>query len=189
MRKGFAALAAQAEAVLKQDPFAGHLNQWHSRPHSCALSVVDRGSFGPVFISSTVVRLRHFATVFALMSSSRLSIASEACDHSGQPSDRWRAGPHYCSSDRVRGRGASVTNLSHRASFHSKERITPSNRGIKHLSSGICETRPLVGAAKVRPPRASAKAGHRPRGCPRPPRQRPRLSAHHRPAARSGPAG
>ena len=24
MRKGFAALAAQAEAVLKQDPFAGH---------------------------------------------------------------------------------------------------------------------------------------------------------------------
>ena len=25
MRKGFAALAAQAEAVLKQDPFAGHL--------------------------------------------------------------------------------------------------------------------------------------------------------------------
>ena len=51
MRKGFAALAAQAEAVLKQDPFAGHSNHWHSRPHSCALSVVDRGSFGPVFIS------------------------------------------------------------------------------------------------------------------------------------------
>jgi transposase len=25
MRKGFVALAAQAEAVLKQDPFAGHL--------------------------------------------------------------------------------------------------------------------------------------------------------------------
>ena len=25
VRKGFAALAAQAEAVLKQDPFAGHL--------------------------------------------------------------------------------------------------------------------------------------------------------------------
>ena len=25
MRKGFAALAAQAEAVLKQDPFGGHL--------------------------------------------------------------------------------------------------------------------------------------------------------------------
>ena len=25
MRKGFAALAAQAESVLKQDPFAGHL--------------------------------------------------------------------------------------------------------------------------------------------------------------------
>jgi transposase len=25
MRKGFAALAAQAEGMLKQDPFAGHL--------------------------------------------------------------------------------------------------------------------------------------------------------------------
>jgi hypothetical protein len=33
----------------------------------------------------------------------------------------------------VRGRGAAVTNLSHRASFHSKERIAPANRGIKHL--------------------------------------------------------
>ena len=32
----------------------------------------------------------------------------------------------------MRGRGAAVTNLSHRASFHSKERIAPSNRGIKH---------------------------------------------------------
>ncbi|RWR25586.1 hypothetical protein D2T31_21755 [Sinirhodobacter populi] len=34
MRKGFAALAAQAEAVLKQDPFTGHLfvfrgRRWH----------------------------------------------------------------------------------------------------------------------------------------------------------------
>ena len=26
-----------------------------------------------------------------------------------------------------------MTNLSHRASFHSKERIAPSNRGIKHF--------------------------------------------------------
>ena len=38
----------------------------------------------------------------------------------------------YCSSDGVRGRGASVTNLAHNASFHSWERIAPSNRGIKH---------------------------------------------------------
>ncbi|WP_373288764.1 transposase [Croceicoccus mobilis] len=36
-------------------------------------------------------------------------------------------------SDGVCGRGAPVTNLSHMASFHSNERITPSNRGIKHL--------------------------------------------------------
>ena len=39
----------------------------------------------------------------------------------------------YCCSDGVRGRGAPMTNLSHTASFHSDERITPSNRGIKHL--------------------------------------------------------
>lgn len=39
----------------------------------------------------------------------------------------------YCCSDGVRGRGAPVTNLSQSATFHSCERITPSNRGIKHL--------------------------------------------------------
>lgn len=31
-----------------------------------------------------------------------------------------------------------VANLSHNASFHSFERITPSNRGIKHLLSPTC---------------------------------------------------
>jgi transposase len=31
MRKGFAALAAQAEAVLKQDPFTGHLFMFRGR--------------------------------------------------------------------------------------------------------------------------------------------------------------
>ena len=31
MRKGFAALASQAEAVLKQDPFAGHLFVFRGR--------------------------------------------------------------------------------------------------------------------------------------------------------------
>src|SRR6056297_722335 len=39
----------------------------------------------------------------------------------------------YFSSDGVRGRGAAMANLSHSASFHSCERITPANRGIKHL--------------------------------------------------------
>src|ERR1041384_5074959 len=39
----------------------------------------------------------------------------------------------YCCSDGVRGRGAPVTYLSHTASFHSNERIAPSNRGIKQL--------------------------------------------------------
>ncbi|SMO97569.1 hypothetical protein SAMN06265221_12819 [Paracoccus laeviglucosivorans] len=44
----------------------------------------------------------------------------------------------YCCSDSVRGRGAAVTNLSHRASFQSKERIAPLNRGIKRLERGCC---------------------------------------------------
>ena len=39
----------------------------------------------------------------------------------------------YRSSDGVRGRGAPVTNLSHSASFLPCEKISPSNRGIKHL--------------------------------------------------------
>lgn len=39
----------------------------------------------------------------------------------------------YCCSDSVRGRGVAVTNLPHRASFLPKERIAPSNRGIKYL--------------------------------------------------------
>lgn len=40
----------------------------------------------------------------------------------------------YCCSDGVRGRGAPATCLSHSASFHSNERIAPSDRGIKHLA-------------------------------------------------------
>jgi hypothetical protein len=40
----------------------------------------QRGSVGPVFMSSTVARLRHFATVLGLIPSSRLSCASEVCD-------------------------------------------------------------------------------------------------------------
>ena len=43
-------------------------------------------------------------------------------------------GSLYCCSDGVRGRGAAVKYLSHNASFHSKEKIAPSNRGIKQLS-------------------------------------------------------
>jgi len=47
---------------------------------SSSVRTVERGSFGPVFMSSTVARLRHFATVLGLIPSSRLSCASEACD-------------------------------------------------------------------------------------------------------------
>ena len=47
---------------------------------SASVRAVERGSFGPVLRSSTVCRLRHFATVFGLIPSSRLSVASEAYD-------------------------------------------------------------------------------------------------------------
>jgi hypothetical protein len=47
---------------------------------SAWVSTVDRGARGPVLRSSTVVRFRHLETVFGLIPSSRLSVASEACD-------------------------------------------------------------------------------------------------------------
>jgi hypothetical protein len=47
---------------------------------SASVRTVDLGSFGPVFMSSTVARLRHFATVLGFMPNSRLNCASEACD-------------------------------------------------------------------------------------------------------------
>ncbi|MBM2347089.1 hypothetical protein JQX24_17995 [Marivita cryptomonadis] len=43
---------------------------------SATVRTVERGSFGPVFKSSTVARLRHFATVLGLMPSSLLNCAS-----------------------------------------------------------------------------------------------------------------
>ncbi|WP_206069792.1 hypothetical protein, partial [Novosphingobium olei] len=52
----------------------------------------------------------------------------------------------YCCSDGVRGRGAPMTYLSHTASFHSNERIAPSNRGIKHLSSRLVRMTPYNAA-------------------------------------------
>jgi hypothetical protein len=39
----------------------------------------------------------------------------------------------YCSTDCLSRGGAPVTTLAHSASFHSKEKIAPSNSGIKHL--------------------------------------------------------
>lgn len=59
----------------------------------------------------------------------RLGIAPKS---SAQLRDRSLRSLYLCP-DGARGRGAPVTNLSHNASFRSCERITPSNRGIKHL--------------------------------------------------------
>jgi hypothetical protein len=44
-----------------------------------SLRTDERGSFGPVLGSSTVSRLRHFATILGLIPSSRISAAVEAC--------------------------------------------------------------------------------------------------------------
>ena len=91
---------------------------WFLRP---SLELLDPNALAP---------LRHRLGVCA---GSRLSCASEACDHSGCPSNQWRGHPHYCCSDVMRGRGAAMTSLSHSTSFDSCERIAPSNRGTRHL--------------------------------------------------------
>lgn len=90
-------------------------------PSSASVRTVERDSVNPVLRSSTVCRLRHFATVLG-----DPELPAQRCERSLRSL--------YCCSDGMRGCGASVTNLSHRASFHSFERITPSNRGIKHLA-------------------------------------------------------
>jgi hypothetical protein len=82
----------------RSSPSGGHSNQCRSRPQPASVRVVERGSFGPVFKSSSVAHLRHVAPVFGLMPSSRRSAAGEACDHSGRPPSRWRASPRHCSS-------------------------------------------------------------------------------------------
>ncbi len=90
---------------------------------------MNEGAFGPVFKSSTVVLLRHFATVFGFIPA-----------HGS--ASRAKLGVLYCCSDGVRDRGAPVTYLSHTISFHANERIAPSNPGINHLE-GHLQLRPV----------------------------------------------
>ena len=52
-------------------------------------------------------------------------------------------------SDCVRRRGAAMTYLSHSASFHSNERITPSNLGIKHLGATASQTAGRTDATEI----------------------------------------
>ncbi len=71
---------------------------------------VERGSFGPVLRSSTVARLRHFATVFGLIPYRRLSSAIEACDRyiaartacvvAALPWSTWPIAPPWCDGTR-----------------------------------------------------------------------------------------
>ena len=60
-------------------------------------------------------------------------------------------GSLYCCSDGVRGRGAAVKYLSHNASFHSKEKIAPSNRGIKQLGKVIYDWRHYLAVIQRKP--------------------------------------
>ncbi len=71
----------------------------------------------------------------------------------------------YCCSESVRGRGAPATNLSRSVSFHSRERIAPSNRGIKHLGCSDCRRSwPTRASSSVKPfPRLRTLRGF---GCP-----------------------
>lgn len=58
----------------------------------------------------------------------------------------------YCGSDSMRDRGASMTNVTYKASFHTKGRNAPSNRGIAHLH----------GASRLRFEVTSGRGGHGP---------------------------
>lgn len=69
-------LPPEAEAVIETMP----KRKPEIFPFSTDAKTVERGSVDPVFISSTVARFRHFATVLGLMPNSLLSCASEACD-------------------------------------------------------------------------------------------------------------
>src|SRR6056297_3402231 len=62
----------------------------------------------------------------------------------------------YCCSDGVRGRGAAMTYLSHKASFHSIEWIAPSNPGIKQLGFACsvrycCSRNPAISSRAMKP--------------------------------------
>lgn len=100
---------------------------------SSSVRAAQRSSVGSVSISSTVARLRHLATILGLMSNARPTCAGpQSCPRTDGGRAFALRSP-YCCSVGLRGRGAAITNLSHRASFHSCERIAPSNLGIKHL--------------------------------------------------------
>lgn len=76
----------------------------------------DFGAFGPVLQSSTDCRLRHLAMVFGVTPNALLNVASEASDR-------------YDCSHCVRGRGAAMTYLSHKASLHPQDEIIPLKAG------------------------------------------------------------
>lgn len=60
MRKGFAALAAQAEAVLKQDPFGGHLFVFRGRRGNCWDNAVAESFFN--LLKRERIRRRKYKT-------------------------------------------------------------------------------------------------------------------------------
>ncbi len=153
---------------------------------SFSLRTVERGSFAPVFWPSTVLRLRHFATVLGVIPTARLSSAIEACpfrDHAAQcPAGKWiavdalgsRASPlgRFLSEIACRAtmRGAAMTSLAQSAFFHSNDRITSSNRGIKQPDPGCGFYRSCGAETAARPTQGARlwSPGHRPaRPCPR----------------------
>jgi len=108
---------------------------------SASASTLERGSVGPVLVSSAVACFRRFATAFGVMPTSQLSCASTLTHPRTDGGQAFDQRSLYCSPDDERGHSAPVTNLSHSASFHSFERITPSNRGVKHLDRRALEAK------------------------------------------------
>lgn len=125
---GAAGREGQRSAVQGQQPMAPEGND-----HRPAGSGEGGGSrhCGPVTMSSTFVRLRQFAMVLELMPSFAAIDPPDQLLIARTPGSAARAlRPALEPMAPLRlDRGAAMTNLSHRVSCHSKERITPSNRG------------------------------------------------------------
>ena len=115
-------------------PPAGSIVQHGPRPVTACLQVLEFRPWSTAVACLGTIQLQHglrgTATSFKELDLQRSQQAKLR--------ERSLRSLYFCS-DGVRGRGAPVTNLSHKASFHSCERIAPSNRGIKHLSWALEE--------------------------------------------------
>ena len=121
------------------------------RQKTLTVNILHQGSQGPVFISSTVARLRPIATVLALPPSSRLGCAGPLSRPRTDGRRAFDLRPPYFCSDGKRGRGGPVTNVADGAFFHSCETIGPPHRGITCLATLTSSARSAAGERRRNP--------------------------------------